>query len=157
MKQFYPALKQAFSYLMYTIPFVLFFIDVCSLSLFHYPVFQTLASFCIIQLLYFPSVPLLTITLLLISIISSVMTGNFLPYLAYIIGVLLITKGASLYSSHLLIICITAIITLSSYPIAFFTYSSTTFPYTIIPIIGNLIIVYVSLKWFPTVKRGNRA
>lgn len=157
LKRFKSALKQSFPYLAYVVPIILFCIDLFMFSLLSTPCLQTVAAYACVQLLYYPCIPPMLFTLLLVSMFSSIATGSFLPYLAYVVGILCFTKATSLYSSHFWIICITSTSAISIYPTMFFTYPSPQALYTIFSIIGNLATVYVSLKWFPAVKRGNRA
>ena len=157
MKRFKSGLKQSFPYLAYVVAIILFCIDLFAFSFFSTPCLQTVAAYSCVQLLYYSFIPPMLFTLLLISMFSSIVTGSFLPYLAYVVGMLCFTKAISLYSSHYWIICIASTLAISIYPLTFFTYPSPKALYTIFSIIGNLATVYVSLKWFPAVKRGNRA
>lgn len=138
------------------IPIVFFSVDLFTFSFFSLPLLQTTALFSLVFLVTGPFPILAPWFFFLLGLFSNLCTSHFFPYPLCIAGILLLIKGASLYTNHLPLLFIGATVVMScasQYVLGVpFTPSCTIFCLT-----GNLITVYISLKWFAAVKRGNRS
>ncbi len=137
-------------------PLAFFTVDLSTLYLARTPTLQTLAVFTLVLFLQ-PSFRLsLVLCFLLLMLFSCISLGLALPYFCLILGILLLAKAASFYTSHRLALCVGAVfvITFASLRIVGAPFSAFC---TMFSITGNLITLYFSLKWFSAVKRGNRS
>ena len=138
------------------IPLVFFCIDSLILSLFHTPLLQTTAAGTLAFFLCGSFSFLTPWFLMIVGFFSSLCTGSFFSYLLCVTGILFLAKSTTLYINHLSLILLGTSIILSLASM-YLLGAPLTLLYTIICLAGNLVSVYVSLKCFSAVKRGNRS
>jgi len=139
--------RQCSALLFYSMVFMLFFIDLASLSLFEKPYIYSLLSFYILQLAYPITFTRIITCCLLLSIAPLINYGRFGLELIYVIPATLIgiKMSQTLYDSVwqyylLLIACLIAQIGLLEY---FILHLNVSIPYTISTIFANLIVIWL--------------
>jgi hypothetical protein len=138
----------------------LFFIDVCVIGIVGFSFLQSVLCYAIVTFLYHSLCPLFYSAFLLLGFESFIVSDLFgLNYL-YLIPLFTLLKTTTHYLTSKEITALIILITAIGCQAAFLVYFKLNHQgfsgYTLYQIGANLLVLFVSLKWFSTVEQGNR-